>query len=102
MLNFVKSSFFFRYCEKALKNYDFKAPKCEIFSSETQENLDQWKRVVVFYTLRLMLAPCVENVVLYDRLLFLMENGCDVDIFAAFDATISPRCHVTSAIKNVL
>ena len=38
-------------------------------------NLLQWKRVVIFYTLRLLLAPLVETILLLDRLLFLKELG---------------------------
>ena len=35
----------------------------------------QWSRVAVFFTLRLVLAPCVESVLLLDRALFLREQG---------------------------
>lgn len=38
-------------------------------------NLLQWKRVVIFYTLRLLLAPLVETILLLDRLLYLKEHG---------------------------
>ena len=38
-------------------------------------NLLQWKRVVIFYTLRLLLAPLVETILLLDRLLYLKELG---------------------------
>lgn len=34
-----------------------------------------WWQVVVYYSLRLLLAPVVETVILLDRLLFLYENG---------------------------
>jgi len=40
-----------------------------------QMNLLQWKRVVIFYTLRLLLAPLVETILLLDRLIYLKELG---------------------------
>ena len=36
---------------------------------------EQWRRVVVFILLRLTLAPCVESIILLDRVLFLIEQG---------------------------
>ncbi|XP_037948743.1 protein RRNAD1 [Teleopsis dalmanni] len=75
-------------------------PLEELHTSETLTDLAQWKRVVVFYTLRLMFAPLVESIVLYDRMLFLMENDCKVKIHAIFDPRLSPRNHITMAIKD--
>jgi hypothetical protein len=50
-------------------------PHEDLESEETQMNLLQWKRVVIFYTLRLLLAPLVETILLLDRLLYLKELG---------------------------
>jgi hypothetical protein len=50
-------------------------PQEDLKSEETQLNLLQWKRVVIFYTLRLLLAPLVETILLLDRLLYLQELG---------------------------
>jgi len=47
----------------------------DLESEEMQMNLLQWKRVVIFYTLRLLLAPLVETILLLDRLLYLKELG---------------------------
>ena len=35
----------------------------------------EWREVAVFFMLRLALAPCVETLILLDRLLFLTEQG---------------------------
>ena len=36
---------------------------------------EEWREVAVFFMLRLSLAPCVESLVVCDRLLFLSEQG---------------------------
>lgn len=70
------------YCHQAVSYMDeVTIPDCDIDSVETVRHLDNWKQVVIFYTLRLMLAPIVENIILYDRLLFLLEHGT----FSTFD-----------------
>lgn len=64
------------YCHQAVSHMDdVIIPECDIDSSNTVRHLDRWKQVVIFYTLRLMLAPIVESVILYDRLLYLLEHG---------------------------
>lgn len=71
------------YCEQAVSHLDgVSIPQHDIDSSDTIENLNNWKSVVIFYTLRLMLAPLVESVILYDRILCLMENGKFNDDFS--------------------
>lgn len=64
------------YCQQAICHLNqIQIPDCEIDAHDTLDNLSKWKLVVIFYTLRLMLAPLVESVILYDRILFLLENG---------------------------
>lgn len=64
------------YCQQAVSYLDgVTIPEHEINSPTTILNLNRWKLVVIFYTLRLMLAPIVESVILYDRLLCLLERG---------------------------
>lgn len=64
------------YCQQAVSDInDIEIPENDIDASETNENLANWKLVVIFYTLRLMLAPIVETIILYDRILYLYENG---------------------------
>lgn len=64
------------YCHQAVGHMsDVVIPERDIDSPDTIRHLERWKLVVIFYTLRLMLAPIVESVILYDRLLCLLENG---------------------------
>lgn len=67
---------FREYCMHAVSHLDgIEIPDIDIDSADTMENLANWKLVVVFYTLRLMFAPIVESVILYDRMLCLLECG---------------------------
>ncbi|XP_045523589.1 probable methyltransferase-like protein 25 isoform X1 [Pieris brassicae] len=60
----------------------------------------QWKKIVLFYLIRLCLAQVVESVILMDRLLFLYENGfTNVFLVKLFDPVLSPRCHSIVAIR---
>lgn len=67
---------FREYCKQAVSHLDGMCiPDIDIDSDDTIENLNNWKSVVIFYTLRLMVAPIIESVILYDRMLCLMERG---------------------------
>lgn len=60
----------------------------------------QWKKLVLFYLLRLCLAQVIESVILLDRLLFLCENGFkEVFLVKLFDPVLSPRCHSIVALR---
>lgn len=59
----------------AFQKLGLEVPHEDLESEEMQTNLLQWKRVVIFYTLRLLLAPLVETILLLDRLLYLKELG---------------------------
>ncbi|GFR93568.1 ribosomal RNA adenine dimethylase domain containing 1 [Elysia marginata] len=67
--------------------------------NECIELTGRWKRVVAFYTLRLSLAPLVETLLLYDRALFLLENGVSSLLVPIFDPKISPRNFALLAVK---
>lgn len=47
----------------------------DLTSEETLQHLSEWKDVVLYYSLRLLLAPLVETVVLMDRMFYVIENG---------------------------
>ncbi|XP_061376922.1 probable methyltransferase-like protein 25 [Danaus plexippus] len=72
----------------------------EIFL-EVQKDIDvKWKKIVMFYLLRLCLAQVIENVILLDRLLFLLENGFQkCFLVKLFDPVTSPRCHGLVAVR---
>jgi len=60
----------------------------------------QWWNIVVFYSLRLLLAPLIETVVLLDRMLSVQERGFRTALIPIFDPELSPRNHVLVAVKD--
>ncbi|KAM8712649.1 hypothetical protein ACLKA7_013046 [Drosophila subpalustris] len=89
------------YFQKAVEGTRFaELSSTHLSITQIETDLLHWERIVCFYTLRLMLAPHVESIILYDRAMFLLENGCQVNIEAIFDPRISPRNHITSAVKS--
>ncbi|KAG0720629.1 Protein RRNAD1 [Chionoecetes opilio] len=67
---------FASYAKQAVTRLDdVLVPEADLTSAQTLRNLARWKQVVVYYSLRLLLAPVVETVVLLDRLLFLYDKG---------------------------
>lgn len=63
------------YCKEAVSHLGIDIPAKDIQSNDSNINLKNWKQVVLFYSLRLMFAPLIESVILYDRTLFLLEHG---------------------------
>ncbi|XP_058126599.1 methyltransferase-like protein 25B [Anopheles ziemanni] len=92
-------STFPEYCQRAVADLGVVIPNEEVHSEETQKCLNRWEQVVKFYTLRLMFAPLVETVILYDRLLFLLEKGTRARVDVLFDPCLSPRNHAITAFK---
>lgn len=64
-----------------------------------REFLEKSKRVLIFNSLRLMLAPLVETSILLDRFLFLSEKGLVPSLKAEFDCKLSPRNFVLISTK---
>lgn len=67
------------YCSRATSHLRIVIPEDEIFSADVERDLRCWKKIVIFYTLRLMLAPLVESVILYDRMLYVLEKRKTID-----------------------
>ncbi|XP_077950440.1 methyltransferase-like protein 25B [Gasterosteus aculeatus] len=61
--------------------------------------LKQQGRVVVYFSLALLLAPVVETLVLLDRMIYLQEQGVDSQLVPLFDPNFSPRNLVLVALK---
>ncbi|CAH2050850.1 unnamed protein product, partial [Iphiclides podalirius] len=80
------------YCEAALGRLDVALP--ERLMAVGRSALLQWRRVVMVYSLRLILAPLVESIILLDRVLYLLEHGMSCEIRPVFDPKISPRNHI--------
>ncbi|XP_050669749.1 methyltransferase-like protein 25B isoform X1 [Leptidea sinapis] len=81
---------FENYCKIALERMSLPG----MDTSQAEADLSQWKRVIIVYTLRLLLAPLVETLILLDRLYYLTEHGIYCEIHPVFDPRVSPRNHV--------
>ncbi|XP_061801925.2 methyltransferase-like protein 25B isoform X1 [Nerophis lumbriciformis] len=62
--------------------------------------LAQQGKVVVYFSLALLLAPVVETLVLLDRMIYLQENGVDSQLLPLFDPDFSPRNFVLVGLKT--
>ncbi|KAF2364002.1 Methyltransferase domain [Trinorchestia longiramus] len=97
------SKAFCEYARSAVSALDggrIQLPEEEVQSLETEEMLARWHEVIVFYSLRLLLAPVIETVILLDRCFFLYENGVDCVLVPAFDPKLSPRNMILLATKR--
>ncbi|KAG8193061.1 hypothetical protein JTE90_028173 [Oedothorax gibbosus] len=66
---------FHEYAERALSRATISIPKEYLLSEEVKSCVERWKEVLVFYSLRLIVAPVVESLILVDRLIYLYEQG---------------------------
>ncbi|KAJ1521657.1 hypothetical protein ONE63_003303 [Megalurothrips usitatus] len=87
------------YAINALDRIGVVIPLSDLNSSETVERLHRWKDVVIFYSLRLLLAPLVESAVIIDRLFFVHEKGALGNVIPGFDPVVSPRNLMLQGIK---
>ncbi|KAB7497680.1 Protein RRNAD1 [Armadillidium nasatum] len=93
---------FRNYALKAISRLEGMSFEDEELATEVIEiKLKDWMKVVIFYSIRLMLAPAVESLILLDRLLYINENSdakcCFVPIF---DPELSPRNYSLIATKD--
>ncbi|KAJ9578637.1 hypothetical protein L9F63_005127 [Diploptera punctata] len=91
---------FTEYITLAFTKLGLKVPQNYVDSEEIKTDLLQWKKVVTFYTLRLMLAPLVETVVLLDRLIYLQELDIRSSLIPLFDPILSPRNNILIGRKK--
>lgn len=74
-------------------------PDLPLDPERVESLLEQQRRVVVYFSLSLLLAPVVESLVLLDRIIFLQENGVESRLVPLFDPNFSPRNFVLVALK---
>ncbi|XP_029360454.1 methyltransferase-like protein 25B [Echeneis naucrates] len=74
-------------------------PELPLDPERVESLLEQQGRVVVYFSLALLLAPVVETLVLLDRMIYLQENGVDSQLVALFNPNFSPRNFVLVALK---
>uniref|UniRef100_A0A8C6XYN3 Methyltransferase like 25B n=1 Tax=Naja naja TaxID=35670 RepID=A0A8C6XYN3_NAJNA len=61
----------------------------------------QQRRVVVFFSLALLLAPLVETLILLDQMIYLQEQGFPCELVPLFNPALSARNLVLVAAKKV-
>ncbi|RKP39289.1 methyltransferase domain-containing protein [Dimargaris cristalligena] len=59
----------------------------------------QAARMAIVWTLKALLSPCIESLIILDRCLYLVEQGCQVDLVPLVDPNVSPRNIVIMATK---
>ncbi|KZC04159.1 PREDICTED: protein RRNAD1-like [Dufourea novaeangliae] len=97
-----KGMTFQQYCDAATSYLDtyLQPEDSDINSPDINAYLNRWKEVIVFGSLRMMLAPLVETIVLLDRFLFLSEKNLSPTLKPVFDSRLSPRNLVLISKKN--
>lgn len=96
------------YIKAALKR--LKLPEDTITSEEAEAYYQEYKKrqvdkqITILWTLRVLLAPILESIILVDRWLFLNENIPDsptksIRLWPLFDPVTSPRNVVITATK---
>ncbi|KAM3614130.1 uncharacterized protein V6R79_010569 [Siganus canaliculatus] len=75
-------------------------PSMPLDPEQVEAMLQQQSRVVVYFSLSLLLAPVVETLVLLDRMIYLQENGVDSQLVPLFNPNLSPRNFVLVALKS--
>ncbi|XP_055781839.1 protein RRNAD1 [Salvelinus fontinalis] len=75
-------------------------PDLPLDTCRVEAMLRQEGRVVVYFSLALLLAPVVETLVLLDRMLYLQEKGIKSQLVPLFDPAFSPRNLVLMALKQ--
>lgn len=76
------------------------SPELPLDSARMAAMLEHQSRVVVFFSLALLLGPVVESLVLLDRIMYLQENGVDSQLVPLFNPNFSPRNFVLVALKS--
>ncbi|XP_029040773.2 methyltransferase-like protein 25B isoform X3 [Osmia bicornis bicornis] len=98
----TKGMSFKQYCTAATAHFDnnLQIQDSDINNAEINGYLNQWQQVIIFGSLRMMLAPLVETIVLYDRFLFLSEKNLTPTLKPVFDSRLSPRNLVLMSRKK--
>ena len=90
---------FKEYSKIAVKGLNILIPDEELDSPFVRKCLEHQKKVVIFYSLRLLIGPLVETLILLDFINYLKEKGIRTALLPVFDPIVSPRNHVLIAIK---
>ncbi|XP_035730281.1 protein RRNAD1-like isoform X2 [Vespa mandarinia] len=93
---------FKQYCFLATRHLqsELQPKDIDLEGTEVEHYLSYWLQIVIFSSLRILLAPLVETLVLLDRFLYLSERNLNPIIRPVFNAKLSPRNLVLISVKN--
>ncbi|KAM9072120.1 putative methyltransferase-like protein 25 isoform 2-T4 [Megaptera novaeangliae] len=101
---YSKSSSFLDYVRKSLKKLGLDESKLpeKIIMDYYEKYKPRMNELEAFNTLKVVLAPCIETLILLDRLCYLKEQD-DIAwsaLVKLFDPVKSPRCYAIIALKK--
>ncbi|XP_051546834.1 methyltransferase-like protein 25 isoform X2 [Myxocyprinus asiaticus] len=101
---YSKASSFVDYVRRALRKLDLDESKLSdsVIQSYHECYSPRMNEMVAFNMLKVSLAPCIEGLVLLDRLCYLKEQGnvSHSALVQLFDPLQSPRCYAIVGIKE--
>ncbi|XP_051976338.1 methyltransferase-like protein 25 [Xyrauchen texanus] len=101
---YSKASSFVDYVRRALRKLDLDESKLSesVIQSYHERYSPRMNEMVAFNMLKVSLAPCIEGLVLLDRLCYLKEQGnvSHSALVQLFDPLQSPRCYAIVGIKE--
>ncbi|KAI4887484.1 hypothetical protein NFI96_017744, partial [Prochilodus magdalenae] len=101
---YSKASSFVDYVRRALRKLDLDESKLSDSVIQSYHDLysPRMNEMVAFNMLKVTLAPCIEGLILLDRLCYLkeQENVSDSALVQLFDPLLSPRCYAVVGIKR--
>ncbi|KAL7828079.1 hypothetical protein AOLI_G00312310 [Acnodon oligacanthus] len=101
---YSKASSFVDYVRRALRKLDLDESKLSDSVIQSFHDLyrPRMSEMVAFNMLKVTLAPCIEGLILLDRLCYLKEQenvSCSA-LVQLFDPLLSPRCYAVIGIKR--
>lgn len=102
LYDMIERAYLFRYCTAAIADLEpnLRPEDSDFQNSQIKSYLNQWRQIVIFGGLRMMLAPLVETVVLLDRFLYLSESDLSPILKPIFDPRLSPRNFLLFSMKK--
>ncbi|BES98108.1 methyltransferase like 25 [Nesidiocoris tenuis] len=98
----AKCSNFVQYARKACSKLDLRLDMTDEEISTYYDTLrvQHESKLKFYFLLRLAVAPVIDNVILLDRLVFLMENGLEeTSHVQMFDPVVSPRNYAIISMR---
>ncbi|XP_049616570.1 probable methyltransferase-like protein 25 [Syngnathus scovelli] len=101
---YAKAKSFVDYVRRALRKLDLDDSKLsdEDIQQYHDAHVQRWPEIRAFNLLKVTLAPCIEGLILLDRLCYLKEQnqGSFSALVQLFDPLLSPRCYAIVALKD--